>query len=168
MEHLINPNDIIELGRPIGKVDDIKLLAYITEVEHLYIFPTLGYELINDVLKNPNKIEYETLLHGGTYNSSNEIKRFTGLKTTIAYFVSAQNIMSGDFQSTRFGIVVKNGDYSDHISSKERSDYYNNTLEVANAYLKDCVDYCRAVGLIKKKGNPRGSMGGITIRKIGK
>ena len=165
----MTPQEIVQLGRPLGKVDPNKLTAYIAEVEQLYVKPMLGAALYLDIMENPNREEYYLLLNGGTYrDSSGEIFSFIGLKTAISYFVFAQNIMSGDFQSTRYGFVVKDGDYSSHISSKERSDFYNNTLEVANAYLKDCVSYCKDVGLIKRSGKPRASLGGITIRKIGK
>ena len=65
-------------------------------------------------------------------------------------------------------MVVKDGDYSTRISAKERSDVYNNTLEVANYYLSECVKYCRVKKLIKSKPNPAVvATGGITIRKIG-
>lgn len=169
MEHLVTPQEIVNLGRPIGKVEDTKLLAFITEVEQLYIKPTIGNELYLSLLKSPHSPEHHTLLYGGTYiDKGGSTQLFMGLKTAIAYFVNAQNIMSGDYQSTRFGIVIKDGDYSQRISSKERSDFYNNTLEIANMYLRECVRYCKCVGLINNPGKVKASLGGITIRKIGK
>ena len=91
-----------------------------------------------------------------------------GLKVAISYFVYAQNVMTGDFESTRYGMVIKDGDYSTRISSKERSDCYNNTLEVANYYLAECVKYCKVKKLITTKTNRSVvSTGGMTIRKIG-
>lgn len=169
MEHLVTPQEVVNLGRPIGKVNPEKLLAYITETEQLYIKPTIGTELFLKLLKEDLDDEtLLTLLNGGQYEDSNKgIQSFVGLKTTISYYVYAQNVMSGDFQSTRYGMVVKDGDYSTHISSKERSDCYNNTLEVANAYLRECVSYCTSKGLIKRVGRATAALGGITIRKIG-
>lgn len=170
-QHLITPNEAKKLGRPItGKVDEDKIIAYITEVEQMNIKPVLGDTLFLDILEKgeENKV-YKKLLNGGSYtDSSNNVNSFTGLKTTVAYFVYAQNLMSGDLNVTRFGTVYKDDDFSTRISSKERSDAYNNTLEVANYYLKECVRFCRAQGLLKNSSKGAVSTGGITIRKIGK
>ena len=171
MEHLIEVEEIRKLGRPIGKfVSEDKLLAYITECEQMNIKPVLGEALFQDLLTRSEEVdEYKTLLNGGSYEDDcGNIASFMGLKVTLSYFVYAQNVMTGDFESTRYGMVVKDGDYSTRISSKERSDVYNNTLEVANHYLTECVRYCRAKKLIKSKtNNAVVSTGGITIRKIG-
>lgn len=170
MEHLITPKEAQSLGRPMsGKIDDTKINAYITEVEFMNIKPVLGESLYMALLKEGDANEdYQILLNGGTYEDTDGNPcSFTGLKTTIAYFVYAQNLMSGDIQATRFGVVIKEDDYSSHISSKERSDAYNNTLEVANYYLTECVRYCRAKGLIQNTKKTRPNTGGCTIRKIG-
>lgn len=169
MGHLVTPQEVVKLGRPIGKIEEAKINAFITETEQLHIKPMLGIALFLGLLENPNDEKHYVLLNGGIYEDKDgNPQSLMGLKVTIAYFVNAQNIMSGDFQSTRYGIVVKDGDYSQHISSKERSDYYNNTIEVANMYMQECVRYCKSVGLIKNPGKVRASVGGITIRKIGK
>lgn len=176
--HIIYPDELNNYGRPIGKVDENKLLTYIIEVEQMYVKKVLGESLFLKLLQfNNDDKKLEVLLEGGTYNSngcicsdSNDNGNFftiSGLKVAVAYFVYAQNIMSGDFQSTRYGMVLKDGDYSSHISSKERSDAYNNALEVAHFYLSECANYCKSVGLLKRKGNPS-SIGSLTIRKIGR
>lgn len=169
MEHLVTPQEIVKLGRPIGQVSDDKLNAYITEAEQLYIKPILGTSLFLRLLSDDSDEKIHTLLEGGIYeDEKGETQSLLGLKVTLSYFVYAQNVMSGDFQSTRFGMRLKEDNYSSGISSKERSDCYNNTLEIANSYLRECVSYCKSVGLIKRPGRPCTSFGGITIRKIGK
>jgi len=170
MEHIITPNEIINLGRPIGKVDETKLLAYITEAEQMNIKPALGDELFLSILNDGETNEiYKTLLAGGTYrDSSDNLHSFVGLKVALSYFVYAQNVMTGDFHSTRFGTVLKQGDYSQGISSKERSDCYNNAIEVANHYLSECITYCKSKNLLGNRSNRKVlSTGGCTIRKIG-
>lgn len=169
MEHLTSASEVVKLGRPIGgKVDHEKILAYITEAEQMNIKPVLGDKLFLDILQNGETDEkYQTLLAGGTYQANNgEIYSFVGLKVCIAYFVFAKNVMVGDFQTTRFGVTLKESDYSSHISTQERSHCYSDTLEVANSYLRDCLRYCSHVGISANIGTPRAS-GGIKIRKIG-
>ena len=90
-----------------------------------------------------------------------------GLRVAISYYVYAQNVMSGDFESTRYGMVLKDSDYSSRMSSKERSDCYNNALEVANTYLKDCLRFCKVKGLVENKSLSSSRTGSIVIRKIG-
>ncbi len=170
MEHLVTPQEIIKLGRPLGKVDPDKLAAYITEAEQLYVKPIIGTALFLKLAANDGcDKRINVLLEGGVYNNENgEMLSLVGLKVALSYFVYAQNVMSGDFQSTRFGMTIKSDDYSTRLSSNERSACYNNAIDIANSYLRECVSYCKTVGLIKKTGRPSASLGGITIRKIGK
>lgn len=169
-QHLITPKEVVSAGRPMGSIiDEERLLAYITEAEMMNIKPVLGDKLFHALLADENDTneKYAQLLIGGTYTSENEIYSFAGLKTAISYYVFAKNVMVGDFQSTRFGMVMKESDFSSHISTAERSACYNDTLEVANSYLQDCIDYCKRVGLLSNSiGRPSAS-GGIKIRKIG-
>ena len=170
MEHIVNPYEVVKLGRPIGKVEEAKLIAYITEAEQMNIKPALGEELFLDILtEGEDNNLFKVLLNGGTYKDCCECTHsFVGLKVTLSYYVYAQNVMTGDFQSTRFGTVIKSGDYSREISSKERSDCYNNALEVAHYYLQECVAYCKCKNLINSDRPHRiASTGGCTIRRIG-
>lgn len=176
MKHLLTTTEIKTLGRPIGNVADDKLNAFITEAEQLHIKPILGDELFLKLQeesetekKNP---DLQMLLSGGTYivnegTASEKPRTFSGLKVAISYFVYAQNLMVGDIESTRYGMVIKNGDFSNHVSSKERSDAYNNTIQIANAYLTECLSYCKAKRLVNVAGTPVAAVGGITIKKIG-
>lgn len=165
--HLVYPNEIKDVGRPIGRVDEARLMAYITEVEQMYVKPAFGDELFLKIIEQKLEEPYRLLLDGGIYNGKCGSKKyFKGLRTAIVYFIQAQNVMSGDYQQTRYGVVVKDGDYSSRVSSKERSDYYNNLLEIANFYLKECIDYCRNTGIIKRSGRPM-TAGSLRIAKIG-
>lgn len=171
MTHIAEISDLRALGRPIGKVTEEKLDAFITEAEQLFIKPVLGDELFYRLLSDEAATDdsLQLLLGGGQYTDEHGVLHgFMGLKVSLSYFVYAQNIMSGDIESTRFGAVIKNGEYSTHVSSKERSDAYNNALEVARAYLQECVAYCKHAGLIKRAGKTRHAVGGITIRRIGR
>lgn len=179
MKNLIDAKELRTLGRPIGKVADDKLQAFINEAEQLHVKPILGDKLYLDLLKE-NEIESEDekspilqlLLTGGTYlenegTADETIRSFSGLKVAISYYVYAQNLMVGDIESTRYGSVIKDGDFSSHISTKTRSEAYNNTIQVANAYLKECLEYCITKELITSAGKPKAPIGGITIRRIG-
>lgn len=169
-QHLITPNEVVNAGRPMGSnIDENRLLAYITEVELMNVKPVLGDKLFHSLLAD-EKEENEQLvqlLNGGGYSYKNEMYSFAGLKATISYYVFAKNVMVGDFQPTRYGMVMKESDYSSHISTAERSACYNDTIEVANSYLQDCIDYCKRVGLLSFGIGRSTASGGVKIRKIG-
>lgn len=181
MKNLITADEVKNYGRPIGKmVDNGKLSAFINEAEQLHVKPIIGNGLYLRLVREQEKpIEEQDpllrkLLDGGIYTAEacgcdeeqGEFS-FEGLKVAISYFVYAQNVMIGDFESTRFGMVTKNDDYSSHLSDKNRSECYNNALDMANGYLQECVDYCKAVGLIKRLGQPKSHFEGATIKRIG-
>ena len=169
-QHLITPNDVINAGRPMGNnIDENRLLAYITEAEMMNIKPVLGDKLFHALLADENNTNelYKELLDGGTYIVNDSVYSFAGLKATISYYVFAKNVMVGDFQPTRFGMVMKENDYSSHISTAERSACYNDTLEVANSYLQDCINFCKRKGLLSESAGYPSASGGIKIRKIG-
>ena len=86
----------------------------------------------------------------------------------MSYYVFAKYLMVGDFNATRFGVMMKEDNYSSHISSAERSNAYSDALEVANSYLQDCVAYCRRVGLMSGRAGSPTATGAVKIRKIGK
>lgn len=172
MMTIITPIELKECSciRQFGKhVSDDKIQAYIHEVEMLYVKPLIGDDTYIAIIEGveSDSETYKTLLSGGVYNTRQGKKRvFSGLKTAIAYYVYSQYVMSGDMESTRYGLVVKDGEYSSRISSKERSDCYNNALQVANGYMSECVEYMREVMGVCASESPKIS-GSVKIKKIG-
>lgn len=177
MENLIETSQIKTLGRPLGDIKECKLLAYIREVENTYIKPALGDTLFLALHADNLEIggTYDTLLNGGEWNADNAVcgcgsgvHFFSGLRTAIAYFVYAKTLMSADIESTRYGFVQKDGQYSEHVSQAQRTAAYNDAMEVGNTYLRECLEYCKAFGLIAQGERRRAaSTGGFRIRKIG-
>lgn len=181
MEHLITIDELRQLGRPISKqIDDEKVLSYIYETERLNIKPVLGDRLFADLLKAA-KAETEegeadekllTLLNGGEYEDKRcQYHVFSGLRMAISYYVYAQYVMDGDFQLTRAGVMMKSGDYSQHVSSKERSDCYNNALQAAKGFLNEAMGYVKAIlpDYYRQHGsNASSPTNSVVIRKIGR
>lgn len=181
---LITIEEAKTLSRPIGKVDNAKIESFIKEIEQTIIRQTLGDELYLyletgegdlpfdatfDYTFDMASAKIDVLKNGGTYRAGCDCAPhyFVGLKVAEAYFVYAQNIMSGDFESTRYGTVIKSGDYSEHISSRERSDLYNSMTAIAKSHLQDCVDYCRAMGFKIRGSRSVNTTTGCIIHKIG-
>lgn len=183
-QHLLTIDELRNTNRPsrpMGKIADEKLMAFLAEAEQLHVKPILGDELFLNILEELQKEEQDRdativkLLDGGVYklsDYSSSVNKdrtfyFEGLRKALFYYVYAQNVMTGDYESTRYGMVVKDGEYSSHPSDKSRSNLYNHITELANAYLEECIAYCKVSGLIKTTGKSKASTGGITIKRIG-
>ena len=95
MEHIISPDEIVKLGRPIGKVEEAKLLAYITEAEQMNIKPALGDELFLSILAEGEENDlYKVLLNGGTYKDSHECTRtFVGFSLCQVYCLFRSDVI---------------------------------------------------------------------------
>lgn len=171
MSTIITPQEARSLSRPIGKVSDDKILSFIVEVEQTMIRKTLGDDLYIRIIDNLDRPESEIkmLLEGGRYKDRcGRTKILTGLKSAEAYYVYAQNVRAGDYESTRYGMVIKDDSYSTGISQKERDMIANNATLIGDTYLKECIEYCKDVGLMKchaRGGNAHLTTGCI-IRKI--
>ncbi|MBQ8712372.1 MAG: hypothetical protein IJ551_06080 [Prevotella sp.] len=151
-EHIISVQEVRDMGRPISpKIDEEKLQSYIYETERLTLKPMLGDELFKrlvtmetDETKGLTEEALDIILNGGEYTDCRgRLHIVSGLKVAVSYFVYAQYVMDGDFQLTRAGVVVKDGAYSQHVSSKERSDCYNNALTAARGFLDEVVSFIR-------------------------
>ena len=180
MDHLITVEEVRALGRPISpQTDKEKLQSYIYETERLSIKPVIGDRLFSRILEKiqPDKEKLPTddpvkiLLDGGEYtDAQGQFHMFSGLRMAMSYYVYAQYVMDGDLQLTRAGVVVKDGAYSSHVSSKERSDSYNNALTIAKGFMSEVKDYIRYAfpEEYRRRGNSLNShQNSLVIRKIG-
>lgn len=170
MNNIITPDEAQSLGRPLGKIDNKKLQAFIQEAEDFIVKPYISDALYVELTKNEVEEKYSVFLSGGAYTTkSGEVRSFQGLKVAVSYLVYAKVAMSGDVESTRYGMVMKNGQFSNHLDDKNRSTTYNDAFEVAYAYMRQCVDYAKDQGFISQGYRPKKtiSAGGVTIRKIG-
>lgn len=168
MATLISANEARTLARPVGRVADDKMLKFVEEAENLYVFPKLGYELMKNLHEKKEEEPYKTMLDGGDWqDETNEWHHFEGLKKAEAYLAYSKLVMYGDFESTRYGMVSKDGDYSTHISSKERSAIYSDALAMGQAYLGMCVIYAKAKGLMAGYVGKSSMTGNVKITKIG-
>lgn len=167
---LISIEEAKTLARPLLMHDD-KVLPFIVEVEQTQIKPVIGESVYRDLHddKRSSEKEYADLLSGGEYvDCCGKYHTFSGLKVAISYLVYVKSLMCGDVESTRFGFMQKDGQYSQHISTAQRSAAYNEANEVAQCYLRECVEYCKAKNMIKSCELHGGlQSAGCIIRKIG-
>lgn len=159
------------MARPIGNaVADNKLQAYIDEVEQTRIAAKFGSEIYS-ALQDAETREtepYKTLLKGGTYQRQGKPQVFFGLEKAIAYGVYCKMIQSGDVEVTRYGSVLKRGEYSDHATQQTLAKVAGEVAEIEHRYIAQCLQYCRAAGLLHCCSATDNGIfsGGIKVSKI--
>lgn len=148
--HIITPEEVDILARPCTADEDVAL-NYIEESEMQDIKPIIGDALFFDVANNQDK--YKELLDGGMYEAAGQEYGFAGLKRTLAYYAWARMVKCGTHHLTRYGFVNKNGDYSQSVEWRERQAAYNDAYAVADGYMRECLAYLTAKGLMKSQDN---------------
>lgn len=169
MKTIATPEDIRNRGRQIGKIDDARLQSFINEVEMTIVRKKLGDKLYLQIINTDEEQmsqELSTLVNGGTYTLNGEENMLIGIKTAISYYVYAQNVLAGDYISTRYGMRIKEDDYSQGLTQKDRAEIAGSATDIANAYMEECLEYCDNMGIEYSNGRSMQITSGCIIRKI--
>lgn len=169
MNTIAKPSEIRLRGRQIGKIEEEKLQSFINEVEMTIIRKRLGDALyIQLTTTEPEQLSEDltVLIDGGAYTHDSKDYLLVGLKTAIAYYVYAQIVLAGDFESTRYGIRIKDDDYSQSVTQKDRATLAGNATDIANVYMAECLEYMVKKGIIFDNGKDMMLTSGCIIRKI--
>ena len=137
---IINSQDIRKI-RPIAEnVNDTKRIdPYIEECEKLFLMPAIGaatYKLLDGETK-PDY--FDALMDGGYYE--NDTKHFSGLREAMGYLVYSRFSRNQNVNATAFGIVTKNGQFSDAADEKTIVRISNDAEKIGLEYLRQCVDF---------------------------
>jgi len=134
------PEDIRKV-RPIAEnVNDTKrLVPYIEESETLFLIPAIG-PAIYKILDSEDKPDYyEQLMSGGYYD--NDTKHFPGIREAMGYLVYSRFARNQNVNATAFGLVAKQGQFSEQIDYKEKIAIANDAEKIGLEYLRQCIDY---------------------------
>lgn len=139
---IVSVSEMANITR-IEYTDSDKLVRIIHEAEQVYIKPVIGNALYLALITNPPQSQYDTLLEGGEFTYKGKQFQFEGLKAALAYYAYARSAKSSIIP-TRYGTVEKKSEYSYQASLPERQKIIRETFELADRYLKDCVNYIAA------------------------
>lgn len=137
---MIITTEDIRAVRPIAEnVNDIKrLVPYIDECEKLYLLKSVGAVQFKKI-EDKSIANYSVLMDGGYYD--NETKYFAGLRAAMGYLVYSRFVRNQNINATAFGIVAKQGQFSETIDEKTIVRIANDAEKIGLEYLKQCVDY---------------------------
>ena len=157
---LIWPEQFRDLARPVSiHVDDDEVAQFIRECEDVYIIPAIGWPTLRlATLTDPCTADWSTLyddtfdaavlLDGGEYEptgvcgcgTDGETRYCNGLKKALAYFVYAKMLRNDGALIARAGAMQHNDQYAYHVNDGELK-RYNDTMDVAERYLGECLEY---------------------------
>ena len=136
---IITTEDIRAI-RPIAEnVNDVKrLVPYIDECEKLYLLPSVGAVQFKKI-EDKSIANYSVLMDGGYYD--NDTKYFVGLRAAMGYLVYSRFVRNQNVNATAFGIVVKQGQFSETVDEKTIVRTANDAEKIGLEYLRQVVDY---------------------------
>lgn len=127
-----------------------------------------AYSYVSEAATSPR---YDILLNGGTWTDTHgEQRLLTGVKTALAYYALARITRDGNIQTSTYGSVVKDDQYSVEAERAERQRQYRELFSQADSYMAEAVNYlasnCRSFPEYKAAGRMRSNR--TIIRIIGK
>jgi hypothetical protein len=132
--------------RPIAEniIDEKRIRPYIEEADKLHLLPALGALLHKNI--SDNKANYESLFSGGYYDDDRHY--FAGLREAIGYLSYSRFIRNNSVSVTAFGVVVKQGDFSQPADEKTIVRIANESEKIGLEYLNQCIGYLKFIGKI--------------------
>ena len=146
---IITNAEVFSLARQNSGADTAKAAPYLSEAIELDIKPAIKDNLLIDLTTyvesdDPGTNEaFDLLLAGGTYEYNSIKYSFKGLKSATAYFAYARFIKGIDFNPTQFGLRVLDVDQSEQANYKDKIQFANDCISVANSYIYDCILYIK-------------------------
>ena len=96
--------------------------------------------------ENPHDVKNKILLEGGEYeDKEGTLRKCSGIRLALSYFVYAKMVMSDGGLLTRTGLMQHNDSYASREDDKNRVRMYNDAMEVAETYLGSCLVYLKSV-----------------------
>lgn len=137
---IITPNDIRQV-RPLAEnINDSKrLVPYIEECEKSVLLPALGAKLYKELQANPKPANFNDIMNGGYYDD--DTKYHAGLKEAMGYLVYSRFVRNQNVNATAFGVVVKNGQFSEVADEKTIIRTSNDAEKLGLNYLQQTIDF---------------------------
>lgn len=128
-----------QLIKPISpnRTGDFTKIAEEVQVKDLQ--ELLGYEFYQDITQNPESEWNAKLLTGGSFiDSAGNTRTYVGLKYVLAYFFYARYITQSDEADTFAGMVTKNMNDSEPLSTGRIKTRVSDLRQIAFSYWKEC------------------------------
>lgn len=129
--------------RPISDNNAGKFTQLAADTQIKDLKPLLGWDMFQDIIRNPTTVANALLIAGGTYVYQGITYEFSGLKAVLSYFLYANYIMD-NMQDTFHGFVTKNTEDSTAASSGDKKNLRDQNREIALQHWYDCQQFIEA------------------------
>lgn len=141
---LITLQDINTLARPCTADADLAD-AFIAEAQRSDVRPRLGDAIYLQLATAGANTQVQFLRDGGIWVDANGRQHMlVGVKTALAYYALARITRDGNIQTSRYGAVVKDENYSAEAENAERNRQYRELFAQADDYMTECLEYIDA------------------------
>ena len=161
--HVLTPTMFRALARPTSRhLDEDEVWAYITECEDRYLIPAVGYSNFKAAAgvaawadTFDETFSSSILLGGGEWEgtpspesgvcgvaSGDTLHFCPGLRKALAYYVYGTMLRADGTIITRQGAMRHRDDDADHVDDS-KGHQYNETFDMAERYLSECLAYLR-------------------------
>jgi len=124
-----NYRNISQSNYNLGNLDQ-----HISDAQFVDIQRLMGIDFYNDLIRNSNSANYQSLLIGGDYTYKGTVHTNVGLKSVIVFYAYARYLMFGSNVSTPFGLVQKQGNNSSEISFADKKTMSKNNEQTGYNY----------------------------------
>lgn len=145
---IITVDDIRKYRQVAANISADRVDVYIKETERLDILPVIGADEYLRLISSGIDLndDEKLLLDGGEWVDACGTKHLlSGLKAAEAYLAYSRFIRDHLTQVTPYGVVVKEGDYSQPASVQAVAAKAQEAQKIGRQYLNDCADYWRKV-----------------------
>lgn len=147
-----------DLARPTGiHLDESEVDCWIRECEDAYIIPAITYRQFKGAVECEDNTPWDAslddsfstsvFLDGGEWmqdegTEREQVQWCSGVRKALAYFVYARLLRADGSIVTRAGAMRHREDRADHVDDTKLKQY-NDTMEMAERYLAECVAYLK-------------------------
>jgi NMD protein affecting ribosome stability and mRNA decay len=114
--------------------DETVVNRAIRDAQNTDIVSLLGFEFYSYIINNLDDVDVLALLDGDTYEYDSKTYFNVGLKQVVAYYAYAKYILVAGQKDTPFGLVQKNSQNSEHISTARIKEIATSTKQSAYEY----------------------------------
>jgi len=142
MEAIISKFDIQAYRELADTISDIDTLEpFIIEAQNIELRECLGDALFYAVVENQDDGIYKILIEGEDYEYQNNTIYFDGLKPMLCYIAYARMIAQHGIKVTRYGLVKKTTQESEHADDGSISRLLTKARTTAKFYQKQANQY---------------------------
>lgn len=127
--------------KPIASNSQIRFAQIMEETQINELQDLLGFQLYQDLIKNPTDSKYATLLNGVDWTYNDQVIHMSGLKYVLAHYFFANYTRENQYKDTFSGHVSHNIPESNRVNDIEKNRIEKRARETAYKFWREVKLY---------------------------